>query len=205
MPYPPPCGGLGTGEVSIVKSILCRRRGWASEEIGVTGSLTPNSKRHYVSISGDQRAFGRADGVAAGLAAAVGLKEVAEFRVVTAFERLNLDPDTLRQSGGERLGFAQGADGSTGYDKANKLWIYVKGANDPASGYGKTPDSALAFHSLFDSVPPKDVGQVTSHELGHALGRMMGTSIQGSNPFAVNMENHYRFRKSPQGPVRISH
>ena len=31
-------------EISIVKSTLCGGRGWTSREIGVTGSLTPNSK-----------------------------------------------------------------------------------------------------------------------------------------------------------------
>ena len=43
VPYPPPCGGFVAGEISIVKSTLCGGRGWTSREIGVTGSLTPNS------------------------------------------------------------------------------------------------------------------------------------------------------------------
>ena len=43
VPYPPPFSGFVAGEISIVKSTLCSGRGWTSREIGVTGSLTPNS------------------------------------------------------------------------------------------------------------------------------------------------------------------
>ena len=50
-PYPPPFAGFGAGEVSIVKSTLCGCRGWTSREIGVTGSLTPNSGVRQVANS----------------------------------------------------------------------------------------------------------------------------------------------------------
>ena len=169
-----------------------------------------DSGKYFVQIQGDAKSFAATNGAAASFAKIIGNDEIAKFAVVSGAQRLEL-------SGSHGpLSLNQGGFGLTGRDNEGQLWVYVQ---RPSEGYPDVEASKMSglswftrtFGSWFGLGGMRDLGIVTGHEFGHALGLMeqrqagQPTNVDRTNPDALRLENQVRRIKDPNGPVRVAH